>query len=364
MWSSLWYMSRRTSLLAIGAALLCAALAGYYLFVAPTAGPTTSLFEFSDPPLSAPQQAGSAVSASRVVPPTLAAVASGETPPPPPSTAELQAAHMELRATLVNIICTAPPGSGVHSISASGSIVTGTGYVITNAHVAQYFLLPRKGVSCKLRTGNPAQVAYEAQVAYLPARWVGDNMGVLVDPAPHGTGERDFAILAITGSATKTPLPPQFPYISLASLPPVAKTWVVIGTYGAEMLSLTQIVSALSPTIAVSAVKSLFTFGTSTVDVLTFGGSVAAQEGSSGGSVLGLGGTLLGVVTTSGAIGTSADRSLSALSAPYIRREYQAQTGESLDMLLSRAPTEALASFAPQARALEALILTTLPPAH
>lgn len=357
-------MSRRTSLLAAAAALVCAALLGYYLFDLLAPGPAASLFEFSAPPESTPHSVESAVSVPRTTPPTLAAVASRGAPPLPPSAAELQAAQMELRATLVNIICVAPPTSGIHSISASGVIITPTGYVITNAHVAQYFLLSSKGVSCKLRTGDPAQVAYEAQLAYLPTRWVNDNLGVLVDPEPHGTGERDFAVLAITASATKATLPPRFPYVSLATASPSARTPVVIGTYGAQALSLAQIASALSPTIVASTVKDLFTFATSTVDVLAFDGSVAAQEGSSGGGVLSFVGTLWGVVTTSGATGIVADQSLSALSASYIRHEYQVATGQPLDTLLALPPLVAVSIFVPQARALEALILPTLPSAR
>lgn len=353
-------MSRRAALLATLAALVCAALAGYYLF-APASGPAALLFEFSAPPEPTPRPVESVASTSRATPPTLAAVASRGTPPPPPSAAELQAAELELRATLVNIVCIAPPESGIHSISASGVIITPTGYVITNAHVAQYFLLTSQGVSCKLRTGDPAQVAYEAELAYLPTRWVTDNLGVLVDPEPRGTGERDFAVLAITASATKAALPPRLPYVSLSSTSPTTQTPAIIGTYGAETLSPAQIASALSPTIVTSSVKELFTFATSTVDVLTFDGSVAAQEGSSGGGVLSLVGTLWGVVATSGARGVATDQSLSAISASYVRREYQDATGQSLDTLLALPPLVAVSIFAPQARALEALVLSALP---
>ena len=354
-------MSRRVFLLAIVAAASSTALAGWYILSVPTARvatPTPTL-SLSTPPISLPVE---------LTPTELAAVASGAAStthgapvPPAPSAAELTAAALEIRATLVNIICIAPDASSIRSISASGVLISPMGYILTNAHVAQYFLLADQDVSCVIRMGDPARPAYIAELAYIPAKWVRDNASVVSELAPRGTGERDFALLAITGSATKAPLPPSFPYVRLASRATGVATPVVIGSYGAQDLSLKEIASALSPTIVARAVKSLYTFGTSTPDLLALGGSAAAQEGSSGGGVLGLDGTVRGCVTMSTATGAYSTRSLSAISATYIRREYQAETGTGLDVLIATPPAVAVAAFAPQARTLEALILATLP---
>jgi hypothetical protein len=270
----------------------------------------------------------------------------------------LQEAARVARAALVNIICITPKGSPYHSMSATGVFVTGTGYVLTNAHVAAYFLLTDRDVSCVIRTGDPATTAYRARLAYMPSEWVRHNQGLLVDPAPSGTGEYDFALLAVTESATDTPLPDHFPSLVLAYEPGAAGISVVVGSYGAQTLSYEQIASALSPTVVSGSIKKLYTFGTSTVDAVVVGGSVASQEGSSGGGVVNFSKELIGSITTSTITGTIASRTLTAISASYIRREYEREEGEPLDALLALPPATAVSRFAPRIPSLAAGIIT------
>src|SRR3989344_2950501 len=168
-------MSRRVFLLAVVAALVCAVLAAYVLLLS---FPTFRFIAILPPdlgaalaPAPAPQESTTTPRAPVALPPTLATVQAASLPAGP-TVAELEAAAATLRAALVNIICTAPQGSGIHSISASGIIVSPSGYVLTNAHVAEYFLLSGRGISCTLRTGDPARVAYKAELAYLPAKWM------------------------------------------------------------------------------------------------------------------------------------------------------------------------------------------------
>ena len=272
----------------------------------------------------------------------------------------LDASASALRGALVNILCSAPAGSRIHSISASGIMVGAQGYILTNAHVAQYFLLADQGVSCAIRTGDPATTAYRAKLAFIPAPWVRDNATVLTQAAPSGTGERDFAILAITGSATQAPLPIFFPTVPLSFSVPASGTPVVIASYGAQFLQSSEIQTALSPTIVFGSVVKLFTFGTNTADVLSLGGSAAAQEGSSGGGVADALGELVGDITTSTIEGDTSTRTLSAITASYIRREYTAETGETLELLFTRSPAVAVATFAPTVPGLEAILLDVL----
>ncbi|MDE1945450.1 MAG: hypothetical protein KGI03_04240, partial [Patescibacteria group bacterium] len=105
----------------------------------------------------------------------------------------------------------------------------------------------------------------------------------------------------------------------------------------------------------------VFTFASSTVDVLALGGSAAAQEGSSGGGVADASGALTGIITTSTTEGATDTRSLSAITASYIRAEYARETGQPLDVLLALPTTTAIADFAPRIPALEALITAHLP---
>jgi hypothetical protein len=300
--------------------------------------------------------------AKKITPPILAS-----TEPEPPqteSTAEINAAldtsASSLRAALVNIICAVPAGSSLHSISGSGIIVDPKGIILTNAHIAEYFLLADRGVSCTIRSGSPAADRYEASLEYISPAWLNANSGVLTEPTPSGTGEHDFAFLAITKSATMKPLPSSFPYVSLATMPPVADTPVVIASYGAQFISSNQIDSDLFPTIVYGSVKEVFTFGTNTIDVLSLGGSAAAQEGSSGGGVADASDTLVGTITTSTVSGATDTRSLNAITASYIRADYASETGQPLDSLLSESPTTAVSNFAPQISKLESIITADL----
>jgi len=278
--------------------------------------------------------------------------------------AKLEASAASLNKALVNILCTAPARSGLHSISASGVLVSPKGMILTNAHVAQYFLLADRGVSCEIRTGSPAVTTYKAKLAFISPYWIRDNAQVITESAPVGTGERDFAILAVTeltqdsNSQVSTHA---FPFVPIATSPSALKTPVAIASYGAQYLDNSQIKSALYPTVVLGAIKDIFTFGTNTPDVLTFGGSVAAQEGSSGGGVIDARGSLIGTITTSITTGALENRSVSAITASYIRAEYLKESGRTINALFSESNEAAIADFAQLLPTLEAVITSKLP---
>lgn len=275
--------------------------------------------------------------------------------------AGLDTAATALRAALVNIICHAPVGGGLHSISGSGVIIDSKGIILTNAHVAQYFLLADRGVSCTIRSGSPAADSYDAALIYISPAWLRANPSVLTQASPSGTGQYDFALLAITGSATASSLPSAFPSLPLAQVPPQADAPVVIASYGAQFLQTNEIQSDLFPTVVFGSVKEVYTFTTNTIDVLDLGGSAAAQEGSSGGGVADASGSLVGTITTSTTEGATDTRSLDAITASYIRGEYADETGSALDILLAEPTVTAITDFAPQIPMLESIISTQLP---
>lgn len=297
-------------------------------------------------------------------PATPVAVQAPVLPPAPISSsgnASLDATATVLRAALVNIVCYAPTGSPIHSMSGSGIFIDSKGIILTNAHVAQYFLLADRNVSCTIRGGNPAVDEYKAALIYISPLWLRANSTVLTQSAPLGTGEYDFALLAITKSASSAALPTSFPSLPLAHLPPPSGTPVVIATYGAQFLETSQIQSSLYPTVVFGSVKDVFTFDVNTVDVLALGGSAAAQEGSSGGGVANAAGELIGTVTTSTVQGATASRSLDAITASYIRAEYAREMNSSLDLLLAEPITTAISEFSAQMPALESILTAQLP---
>ncbi|MFZ1075536.1 MAG: trypsin-like peptidase domain-containing protein [Minisyncoccia bacterium] len=275
--------------------------------------------------------------------------------------AQLNASAALLRGALVNILCYVPANSGLHSISGSGVIIDPKGIILTNAHIAQYFLLVDKNVSCSIRTGSPAVDSYSAALIYIPTIWLQTNKSVLTQANPSGTGQYDFALLAITKSETTHPLPASFPSIALAESPPAANTPVVIASYGAQFLDTSQIQSDLFPTIVFGSIKQVLTFAVRSVDVLALGGSAAAQEGSSGGGVSDASGELVGTITTSTVQGATDSRSLNAISASYVRAEYASETGQPIDQLISEPTATALSNFAAQLPSLEAVIAAQLP---
>lgn len=280
---------------------------------------------------------------------------------PAPSAAELDRASRALRGALVNILCYAPAGSPLHSILGSGVFIDSKGIILTNAHVAQYFLLADRGVSCTVRTGSPAVDTYKASLIYLSPAWVHANAHVLTQVEPIGTGEYDFALLAVTRGVASAALPAAFPFVPLSETSPVPGTPVIIASYGAQFLATNQIQSSLFPTIVFGSVKDVFTFAVNSTDILALGGSAAAQEGSSGGGVADASGSLVGSITTSTIQGATDTRSLYAITVSYIRSEYAREMGSPLDALLSQSTDFSVNDFAPKIPTLEAVITTDLP---
>ncbi|MFZ2167728.1 MAG: serine protease [Minisyncoccia bacterium] len=286
---------------------------------------------------------------------------SAPAPLPSSGSLSLDAAALALRGALVNIMCYAPAGSAIHSILGSGVFIDSKGIILTNAHIAQYFLLVDKGVSCTIRTGSPATNAYKAALIYLSPAWIHANATILSQVQPTGTGEYDYALLAVTSSATATPLPAVFPYVPLAELAPANHSSVVIASFGAQFLDQSQIQSSLYPIVVFGSIKDVFTFGVNTVDDIALGGTVAAQEGSSGGGVVDVSGTLVGTITTSTVEGSTDTRSLSAITASYIRSQYSREMGgSSLDSLLFAPTADSVADFAPQIPLLESIVTANL----
>lgn len=253
-----------------------------------------------------------------------------------------------------------PEGGSLHSISGSGIFIDPKGIILTNAHIAQYFLLANRDVACSIRSGSPATKSYTAALIYIPRAWLQANARTLTQAAPSGTGEYDFALVAVTKSSTVSPLPTTFPFLPLAQTPPQKDTPVIIASYGAQFLNSSQIQSALFPTVVFGSVKDVFTFAKNTIDVIALGGSAAAQEGSSGGGVANAFGELVGTITTSTIEGDTSTRSLSAITASYIRAAYAGETGKALDLLLAQPTAVAVSDFASQIPELESILAAHL----
>lgn len=248
--------------------------------------------------------------------------------------------HQQTAAALVNIFCVAEAGT-IRPISGSGVIIDSRGVILTNAHVAQYILLADSGktnLSCSIRWGSPARAAWSAEVLYVPPIWIQKHAADITKTHPTGTGEHDYALLRITGPAA--PLASEVS--ALPSLPVDTREGIgfpgdntLNASYPAEFVGAIGAVFGLHPISSTAPIEELFTFGKNTVDLISLGGVIGAQGGSSGGPVVNAWGRVIGVITTTSEGATTAERTLRALTLSYINRDIGIQSGMSLENILS-----------------------------
>jgi hypothetical protein len=267
-----------------------------------------------------------------------------------------------LRSALVNIICLpTSSGSSLRGVSGSGVIIDPRGVILTAAHVAQYELLAQEHpdlVQCVIRTGSPATNAYTAAPLYVSSAWIQHNKDVISSSAPTGTGQDDYALLGITGSANGLTLPSSFPYILLAHGDPALGQPAVIGSYGAEFLTSARIRSSLFPSFEYSTVQDRRTFVSDTIDVISVGGGSTAQEGSSGGGVVDDTGHLMGLITTSTTGSNIQTRDLRSITSSYLERTFATETGKTVeDYLSTNSPSALITSYQTQAAVLAAILI-------
>lgn len=247
-----------------------------------------------------------------------------------------------VRSAVVNIICVAEGDTPLESISASGVIIDPRGVILTNAHVAQYFLLKDypapDSVQCIARTGSPAKPAYTLSLLFISPSWVAENAGKIGERMPKGDGEHDYALAMITGLAAAPDIqaPTRFPYLSVAlSAPKIGDTLLLAG-YPAGFLNGDTIQNNLFSVSAYATVEQRYTFGTHTPDLFSIGGSAVAQRGASGGAAARQDSALAGLITTSSNADTTAERELRALSTEYIIRDFENERGITLRDYLAR----------------------------
>jgi hypothetical protein len=245
-----------------------------------------------------------------------------------------------LRQSLVNILCLTTSGGALRPISGSGVIIDTRGIILTNAHVAQFFLLRdypyANDIQCAIRTGSPATAKYQARLLYLPPVWVHANAAQLKSAEAVGTGENDYAFLQITKTTDGSPLPSTFPAVTVSLDEPQEGEPAEVAAYPAQFLGGTTIQNNLYASSAVTPIQTLYTFGSETIDAFSVGSSVVSQSGSSGGAVARLSdGALVGIIATATEGTSTASRDLHAITLAHIQRSLQALgTGGLVDLLL------------------------------
>ncbi len=265
----------------------------------------------------------------------------------------LEELHKRVRASIVNILCVTKTGGDLQPISGSGIIISKSGIILTNAHVVQYMLLKdyeiKDFISCVGRTGSPATTAYKIDLLYFPAQWLADNAKMIKQEHPEGTGENDFALLLITGSANGNPLPESFPFVEIETDQKniTGDVPVLLSGYPANFLGGIETQRDLWLTSSPSFLTKLYYFNDKeNVDAFSVGSNILAQKGVSGGSSVNQWtGRLDGILTTVTQGATTGERDLMAISLAHIDRSFKKSTGESLGEFLNKDPVKSLSVF-------------------
>jgi len=249
------------------------------------------------------------------------------------------------RNATVNILCLTKSGGIFEPIVGSGVIIDERGVILTNAHVAQFFLLKDYRVpnylNCVIRTGSPAKPTYKAEILYISPTWIEKNAEKIASQNAEGTGEHDYALLYINGVTNNGKLPDSFPALNPHKNADNIKqnNFVLLASYPAGFLGGITVTRDLWITTSISSINKIFTFGSNpshAPDIFSVKGTIGAQEGSSGGAVLDfISGDLLGIIVTRTVGKTTIDRELRILSIPYINSELLGETSKNLKEFLS-----------------------------
>lgn len=281
-----------------------------------------------------------------------------------PLTTSAQEAPQNIKDATVNLYCRIKIGGATMSTTGSGVIINDRGVILTNAHVGQFFLLAGKNEkskgSCWVRAGSPATAEYEASLLYISPSWItAYTNSVSKKTEKVGSGERDFALLYVTGAKNKlTSL--NFKSLPLANLTTVQNLKeaevVSIAGYPAENLNFDKVKSKLTLAYASSTITSIRSFIKPQADLLVLAPSTAAKSGVSGGPILNQNNEVVALATAlENNEKNKKTRSLRAITLVHVDRVIRTETGLPLATLIqgdlaTRAQLTNL-SFTPAVRA-------------
>ncbi len=241
---------------------------------------------------------------------------------------------------LVNIYCEHKNGATTKVTTGTGFFIDTKGIILTNAHVAHFLLLDEiiGDTSCVVRTGNPAEPKYLADLLYISPAWVQSNASIFTDKTPKGTGERDYALLYVTSGLDNNPMPSRFPALPFDT--DLLRTRVVgdkayVAGYPADSLFKLGSQAELIPKVATTSITELMTFGSQYADIFSISGTEVGERGSSGGPVLSESGDVIGLISTRGDDEEFGPGSLRAITLSYLDRTITEETGYSLKQNIS-----------------------------
>lgn len=181
----------------------------------------------------------------------------------------------------------------------------------------------------------------------MPSIWVNTHYKEINADEVVGTGEHDYALLAISSDIQGNTVNSSLPYLPVDSRADVVNTGdSVLGAgYPAEFVGGIVAQQGLYAVSSITTIQNLFTFNSSTVDVYSIGGVIEAQGGSSGGPVVNAWGHVVAIISTTSEGATTAQRDLHAVALNYIDRDILLQTGRTFASFLSADPIKQADDF-------------------
>lgn len=258
-----------------------------------------------------------------------------ETEEPEPTT------NVTIKDLVVNIVCVQTVGNTINVSTGSGVLVSPKGIVLTNAHVAQFFILEAYNpnlITCSMYKENIPTYGYRGKLLYISPNWVKDNYKTIKTANARGTGEDDYALIAITENTNPIfGLPQSFPSAELRFNDVEIGDDVIVAGYPGGPTSLVEITRAGKLKFADVSILEVFTFGGNNIDIFTTSKSEVGAKGASGGGVF-YGSNinsnaLVGTIVTTD--GTNGNAKINAITTQYIEEDIENDSGFSLSYYLS-----------------------------
>jgi len=249
---------------------------------------------------------------------------------------------------LVNIICTQKTGAMTKASTGSGVLISPSGIVITNAHVAQFFLLEDSGnssINCAVYRENIPTFGYKADLIYLSPEWVKDNKEIMRQENPRGTGEKDYAFLQITENTNPVlSLPSQFSYTQILTDENIYREGrkISIGGFPGSPLSLFDLAKAGALQTDESSIIDVFTILGDTIDIFSTERTHVAAKGASGGGIF-YNNNLIGITVTVTKEGSGAR--INAITTDYINRDLMDEARFDLNHIINNGASSVKEDF-------------------